>query len=344
MALLLLTGCWDERLYKNSSVVSLTGFEGTIGDLTALYAYPEATTEEMQTIIITGIGISPRDVRQDAELKVEQTLDLSVLSTVLISEDSAKDDIYEYLDGYFRDPNSPITSKLAIIQGDLKPFFELSEQKQTTAGEYYERFITSLEENSLVIPYTLQTACAILFENAQDLALPYLKMGEDGRPVSDGLALFSGRAFTGSTLNTNEGVMLNILNNSLGFATRISYLYKDSPVTVRINKTKRNLDISENKIVIEKKLELMVSEYPQDHLSEDIQRKDLQQFLTEKIEQDMNEVIKKLQEAKSDALGLGRSVRAFHPKYFKKDWNEHFSTMDISVKLSVEIVKTGILE
>ncbi|MEK3765436.1 Ger(x)C family spore germination protein [Solibacillus sp. FSL K6-4121] len=342
--LILLAGCWDERLYKNSSVVSLTGFEGTIGELTAYYAYPEATTEEMKTIVITGDGLSPRDVRQDAELKVEQTLDLSVLSTVLISEESAKDDIYEYLDGYFRDPNSPITSKMAIVQGDLKPFFELSEQKQTTAGEYYERFITSLEENSLVIPYTLQTACAILFENAQDLALPYLKMGEDGRPISDGIALFSGRSFTGKTLNTNESLMLNILNESVGFATRISYLYKDSPVTVRLNKSKRNLAISEDKIEIQQKMELIMSEFPQDHLSDATLRKDLEQFLTEKIEQDMNDVIKKLQEAKSDALGLGRNVRAFHPKLFKKNWNEHFSTMDISVKLSVEIVKTGILE
>ena len=58
----------------------------------------------------------------------------------------------------------------------------------------------------------------------------------------------------------------------------------------------------------------------------------------------MNKVIKKLQEAKCDALGLGRNVRAFHPKLLQKDWHEQFSTMDISAKLSVEIVKTGILE
>lgn len=45
---LFLVGCWDERLYKNSSIVSLTGFEGEIGGLTGYYAYPEATTLDMQ--------------------------------------------------------------------------------------------------------------------------------------------------------------------------------------------------------------------------------------------------------------------------------------------------------
>lgn len=312
--------------------------------MTAYYAYPEATATEMKTIVITGEGVSPRDVRQDAELKVEQTMDLSVLSTVLISEDTAEHNIYEYLDVYFRDANSPITSKMAIIQGDIKPFFELSENKQSTAGEFYDRFITSLEDNSFVMPYTLQTASTVIFEDAQDLALPYLKMGEDNRPKAEGVALFSGKSFTGKTLNADEGVLLSILNDSLGFSTRIAHLYKDSPLTVRVNNLKRKLNITENKIVIDLKIDFMLSEFPQDNIDNANIRKELEKFLQEKIEQDLNEVIKKLQEAKSDAIGLGRSVRAFHPEWFKKDWNELFSEWDISAKLKVEIVKTGILE
>lgn len=312
--------------------------------MTAYYAYPEATATEMKTIVISGEGVSPRDVRQDAELKVEQTMDLSVLSTVLISEDTAEHNIYEYLDIYFRDANSPITSKMAIIQGDLKPFFELSENKQSTAGEFYDRFITSLEDNSFVIPYTLQTASTVIFEDAQDLALPYLKMGEDNRPKAEGVALFSGKSFTGKTLNADEGLLLSILNDSLGLSTRIAHLYKDSPLTVRVNKLKRKLNITENKIVINLKIDFMLSEFPQDNIDNANLRKELEKFLQAKIEQDLNEVIKKLQEAKSDAIGLGRSVRAFHPEWFKKDWNERFSELDISAKLKVEIVKTGILE
>lgn len=312
--------------------------------MTAYYAYPEATATEMKTIVISGEGVSPRDVRQDAELKVEQTMDLSVLSTVLISEDTAEHNIYEYLDIYFRDANSPITSKMAIIQGDLKPFFELSENKQSTAGEFYDRFITSLEDNSFVIPYTLQTASTVIFEDAQDLALPYLKMGEDNRPKAEGVALFSGKSFTGKTLNADEGLLLSILNDSLGFSTRIAHLYKDSPLTVRVNKLKRKLNITENKIVINLKIDFMLSEFPQDNIDNANLRKELEKFLQAKIEQDLNEVIKKLQEAKSDAIGLGRSVRAFHPEWFKKDWKERFSELDISAKLKVEIVKTGILE
>lgn len=298
----------------------------------------------MKTVIITGEGVSPRDVRQDAELKVEQTLDLSVLATILISEKTAEHDIYKFWDGYFRDAHSPVTSKLAIVQGDLKPFFEVSEDKQSTAGDFYDRFITSLEDNSMVIPYTLQTASSVIFENAQDLALPYFKMGEEKNPKAEGIALFSGRSFTGKTLSIDEAVLLNILNNSLGFATRISYLYEDSPLTVRLNKLKRKFEISENKIDIPLKLEFILSEFPDDNLDDTNTRLELEKFLEDEIEKDMKEVIKKLQEAKCDAIGIGRQVRAFHPKWFNEDWGEHFSTLDISPKVDVEIVKTGILE
>lgn len=323
--------------------MSLSGFEGRIGDVTAYYAYPQATTEEMQTIVITGEGISPRDVRQNAELKVEQILDLSVLATVLISEDTAKDDIYEYIDIYYRDATNPITSKLAIVQGELKPFFELSEKFQSTTGEFYNRFILSLEDNSMVIPYTVQTAGSILYEPAQDLTLPYIKLDEKNRPVADGVALFSGRSYTGENLTATQGVFLNILNESLGRVARISYLYEGSPVSFRINRAKRDINVLENEIVVNNKLEVVVTEFPRDHLKEREIRTALEQFLSKKVEEDMNEVMEKLQKAKSDAIGIGRIVRAYHPSLYKKDWSEHFSTLNIHVKAEVEIVKTGIL-
>ena len=340
---LLLVGCWDERLYKNSSIVSLAGFEGKTGELTGYYAYPEATTTEMKTVVIFSDGTSPRDVRQNAELKVEQTLDLSVLSTILISEETAKDDLYQYLDIYFRDPTNPITPRVAIIQGELKPFFELTQEMQSTTGEFYSRFIKSLEENSMVTPYTLQTAGSVLFEEAQDLALPYLKMDEEDRPIADGLALFSGRSFTGETLSPTEGILLNVLNDSLGQSTRITYLYNNSPASVRINKLKKNLSISENEIKIDLKIEATLTEFPQENLKDEKTRIELQQFFTKKFEGDMKEIMEKLQKAKSDAIGLGRIVRAYHPKLYKEDWSEHFSTLKIPINIEFEIVKTGIL-
>jgi Ger(x)C family germination protein len=340
---LLLVGCWDERIFKDLSIVSLAGFEGKMGDLTAYYAYPQATSQEMKMIVITGKGTSPRDVRQNADLKTEQTMDLSVLSTLLISEETAKGDIYEYLDSYFRDPKSPVTPRLAIVQGELKQFFELTKEMQTTTGEFYNRFIKSLEDNSMVIPYNLQTAGSVLFQTAQDLALPYLKLDDENRPAGDGLALFSGYSFTGKTLDAKEGIFLNILNKSLGKSTKITYLYKDSPVSILVHKSNRKHIVSENEIDISIKIAATLTEFPQGALDDVKTKKELQEFLSKKIEEDMKKMMEKLQEAKCDAIGLGRVVRAYHPSWYEKDWHEKFSTLKIPIKVEVEIVKTGVL-
>lgn len=319
------------------------GFEGEMGDIKAYYAYAQSTSEKLKTKVITGKGKSPRDVRQDAELKTEQMMDLSILSTMLISEKIAETDIYEYLDVYFREVSNPLTPRIALVQGELKPFFEIAEQTESTTGEFYNRFIQSLEENSLVIPYTLQTAGSLLFENAQDLALPYLKMSDEGEPVLDGIALFSGRSFGGETLSKEQGVFLNILNNSLGKAARVTYLYNNSPVSIRVNKISKKLNVSEGKIEIDQKIKVTVIEFPQDTLKEETIREDVDKFLTKKLEESLNEVMKTLQNAKCDAIGLGRNVRAYHTDLYKKDWNEHFATLDIPIKVELEIVKTGVL-
>lgn len=339
---LFLAGCWDEKLFKNLSVVTVAGFEGELGDLTAYYAYPSATTEEMKMVIISETGKTPRDVRLKADLKTEQTMNVSALSTLLISEETAKHDIYEYLDLYYRDVYNPITPRLALVEGELKPYFELNKENISSSGEFYSRLIKSMEENSIVIPYNLQTAGSLLFENVQDLALPYLKMDGD-RPTVDGIALFSGRKFTGEKLSPTQGILLNILNETTGHNTRLAYLRDGSPINILINKSSRKVKVTNDAIEINIKIDALLSEFPKGNLKKKETRIDLQNFLSKKVEEDMNEVMGKLQEAKCDAIGIGRIVRAYHPHLFEKDWNDQFAQLNISVKVDVEIVKTGIL-
>lgn len=124
LSMLLLAGCWDERLYKNASVVTLVGVDGYIGAYKGYYAYPN--TAAQQNEVIEADGISPRDVRNQANLKVEQTLDLSELSTILVSDQTVREPLYDILDIYFRDPQNPISIKIAVTEGDVKPFIELT--------------------------------------------------------------------------------------------------------------------------------------------------------------------------------------------------------------------------
>ena len=81
-------------------------------------------------------------------------------------------------------------------------------------------------------------------------------------------------------------------------------------------------------------MKFSVEEFPQDHLDEDKIRKELEDFLSNELTKDFNEVIKKIQEAKSDVIGFGRTARAFHPTLWKKGkWQDTFSEIPINVKV-----------
>ena len=110
---------------------------------------------------------------------------------------------------------------------------------------------------------------------------------------------------------------------------------------VRYNK---KWDIQDSKINATYKMKFSVNEFSYDHLDKEKTRKELEKFLSKELTKDFNEVIKKLQEAKSDPVGFGRSVRAFHPNLWNKGkWQDTFSELDINVKVEAEITRTGIL-
>ncbi|TQR05537.1 hypothetical protein FG383_19605 [Psychrobacillus soli] len=52
-----------------------------------------------------------------------------------------------------------------------------------------------------------------------------------------------------------------------------------------------------------------------------------------------------LSDANTDALGLGRIARAFHPDLFQEGkWNETYPTLTITPSVQVKITDTGILD
>ncbi len=119
---------------------------------------------------------------------------------------------------------------------------------------------------------------------------------------------------------------------------------KSYPITVKLASYKKKWNIQEGKINATYKMKFSVEEFSHDHLNKEETTKEVNKFLSKELTKDFNEVIKKLQEAKSDPVGFGRSVRAFHPQLWRKGkWQDTFSELEINIKVKAEITRTGIL-
>ena len=100
------------------------------------FAYPELQSGNSDITIIEGSGVDIRETRMDADLKVEQAMDLSMMSTILVSENTAKDGLNKYLDVFYRDPSNSITAFLVLVEGNVKDYMEavnLGPQRQANS-------------------------------------------------------------------------------------------------------------------------------------------------------------------------------------------------------------------
>lgn len=348
LSVLLLVACWDERLYKNASVVTLVGVEGRVGEYKGYYAYPNNTAQ--QTEIIMAEGISPRDVRSKANLNVEQTLDLSELSTILVSDQTVKEPLYDILDIYFRDPHNPISIKIAITDGDVQPFIDLTKDLSGSAGGHYQRFIESSEENTYFPKLDLQTVGSMLFEQTIDIALPYIKLSEDKKhAVAAGLALFSGQTFTGTVLTPDQSLMMLLLMNQSSKQARMSYMWKhdgkEMPITANVIHVKRKWTVNEElrRITMDYQIDMEIEEFAQNHLYKDSIFKDVQQLFQDRVQAEFEEVLRILQNQKSDTLGIGRHIRAYHPNMFQENWRDEFASLQLVPTVQVKIIRTGVI-
>lgn len=348
ICVLLLSGCWDEKQYREVTNVSLTGIEGTPGNYEAQFAFPVFEDGSISYSTVTGKGISTRGAKNSTN--TSQGLDVAELQVLLIADDAAKNDIYPYLDVLYRDPRNRLSAHMAIVEGELAPYFEPIAGQGEDISTFYTQLIDTAGIYTLVPEVNLQQVCTILFAEDIDLALPYIKMGkESGIPEIAGSALFNAkREFTGEVLDRKESALLMLLQKKKGKYARLDFLWKEgakeSPLSINIMTIKKDWKISDNQIDASYQLKVSVEEFPHDSLNKKKTKKEVEDFLSKELTKNFTEVVKKLQEAKSDAVGFGQPVRAFHPKLWEQgDWGDTFSQLPIKVKVKVKMMRSGIL-
>jgi len=212
---LLLGGCWDERLYKDMTIVSVFGLEGEPGEVKAQFAYTSIVDKEIDYLSATGKGISLREAGFDANHKVMERLDLSGLEVIFIAEDTAKSNLSNYLDTLFRHPRLRVNGYMAVIEGELAPYFESSDKISKDLAMHYSELIRVAVKESYISDRNIIQSNTVLYDPAIDLALAYIKMEkESGVPEVAGIALFSEKEFTGSTLDKKEPTRTRPLKSS----------------------------------------------------------------------------------------------------------------------------------
>ncbi|QHE61823.1 Ger(x)C family spore germination protein [Rossellomorea vietnamensis] len=355
VALPSLTGCWDQRLLKNGRLVFSSSFDllddETIRATAIIRDFRNGTP--MNTIV-QGEGKTIRETRMAMDRKISGAFEPSKNRIFLLGEELAKEDIYKFLDIFYRDPNSSISSKLAVVEGNGEDILSKLNEKNVLISEFIIELLTSAESTTGVPKQNLQTVCTLMFDEGKDFALPLLKM-KDGEVILDGTGIFHKHSLSG-TLTFKESSLFLIMNNQRAKLARfVSKIEKDKPlnvdnyITYNVTESKSKLKIISDapdniQVGIDVGMEVSIVEFPQDQLTDKKKLKKLNVEISKKLTEDAEGMIEKIQLANSDLFGVGRQLMAFHPKTWEKvNWDEAYPEITIVPTIKVDIIGHGII-
>lgn len=360
--LLLLAGCWDQRLLKDANLINIIGMdETTDGKIESTVSVPKAKAgqAEAQDIISqveSATGDTVRDSRSNLNKKMAENLDSSKNEVLLLGEELVKDEIYSVLDIFYRDPSSALNAKVAVTEGKTKDYIHLEIEGHPLISRYFSELIKSAETSTITPTLNLQSLCSLIFDQGQDFALPYLRITDNEKSAEVvGLVMFHEEQLSG-LLTIEEGMMFLLLADQKGARAQITEKVgsgsdsdRKNYVTVIIKKATRKLDIQSEggqgiQVNLQLDLHVNVVEYPKDQLHKKSTIKHLNQKLSELLTERAEETVSKMQDANSDLFGIGRILIARHPEVWKKtDWKTEYPKIQIKSKVNVTVETHGII-
>jgi hypothetical protein len=199
-----------------------------------------------------------------------------------------------------------------------------------------------------------------MLDKGRDFHLPLISsLSPTGNnALITGSALFNGKKMAGQ-LNNKESIIANLLSDLVSNNEKIimttslpdnGQSESHGYITYQIDEYKTKMHIVPREGIYETEVNLQlflnVLEYPPDKLSEHNTVAKLNQDIEEDLQTVTDNTVKKLQESRTDLLGIRREIMAFHNDKFEEEeavWKESFAEMAINVNVEVEIIHHGII-
>ncbi|MEH7306162.1 Ger(x)C family spore germination protein [Neobacillus drentensis] len=359
--LLSLTGCWDENLLKDSALVLSIGYDLTMDNKIKTTSAIRTSKlmaggqSESVNYIVEEKGHTLREARLEVDKQIPGVYSPNKLRVILISEKTAKKDLYPYFDVFFRDPRSSLAAKVAVVKGQASDIIKVKKLKENLISEALIELIRSAEEHMIVPVQNQQTIRTSMFDEGEDFTLPYLEQLDKEKIKVTGIALFHKRSYTGKTLKGNKPIILLMAKGDKKKDIKLTENLESNKdhdvknfVSFSVIKTKRKMKIKMVKgkpeAVLNMKLFIEINEYPKGSLLGQKEEAELNKKIARRIEGQANEVVSTLKTANCDAFGIARYLIADHNKEWKRlNWEKVYPEIPFKIHVKVETVKRGII-
>ncbi|MFD0681355.1 MULTISPECIES: Ger(x)C family spore germination protein [unclassified Paenibacillus] len=265
-------------------------------------------------------------------------------------------DWFRMLDVIFRDSRNTVTDRVIAIDGPVSEIIYLNPDDQPYLPLLLRGMVDTKSARSETVKTTAQELHREIFEKGITPSLSGVKLDENKKIQLTGTTLLDHLGKYSTALETQETVLLNILQNktsrSVNLTLPIAGITKKGPfdrdrVSVSTGKIKTKIKTShkQNKFLFDVhiQMEVVLSEV----LFQVSVRKaggDLEKWISEQIQKETVALIRKIQSHKIDPVGFGLYARAYQYRNYKKaedHWGQELADADIKVSVKVSIQAMG---
>ncbi len=295
-----LTGCYDNIELSNISIINAIGIDYKDNKYVVTYEIISDDKDNKLSYTITGESSNIIDAFTETNYRVAKEPYFAHLKLVIISENILNNNFKEVLDYLFY--NNEIRDEFYLLVTDDNPENILNNVNnlEPVASNYITNLLnTEKYNNSIVSDDTFKIVMSKLLSNKEDIILNKITI-KDNKIALDNSYMFNNYEYI-TTLNKNESSLYNLLMKS----TTSTVISIDNNNAFKINKSKKDIDITKDEIIINLNLDIEL-----------LNNSDIN--IKKYINNELLLFINKLQDNNCDILGF-RDL--YYKKYNKDNYN-----------------------
>ncbi|MCQ6279223.1 Ger(x)C family spore germination protein [Bacillus sp. EB600] len=375
----MLEGCWNQEELTDLAFVTALGIDKAEHNqgytLTFQIVNPGNVASPLAgggqgspVAIYKSTGRNVFEAARKATKELSRRIYFPHLSALVISEQVARDGIYDLLDILDRDPGFRTTSQIFIakhmsaesVVSTLTILDKIPVNKLVKAMDVTE---TMLGENTKI---TIDDLLKSMVSSGQEpiangvTLIGNKKMGKKMSNIAsdmpeviikiDGLAIFRGGKMIGWIKGNRARGIVWVMNKVKGTDVFVDWQGKKQAIGATIRRSKVNVSaaMKNGKPFIQVAIKAE-GDIEQVNGAVDITNpaiiKKIEEKLEQEIKKEVSQSIRTAQSKKSDIFGFGDKIHKTYPKRWKKwkgNWDEQFAALEVSVKADAYLRRHGI--
>ncbi|ANS77039.1 spore gernimation protein GerC [Paenibacillus yonginensis] len=310
-------------------------------------------TDSMPVWVVQVYGHSIDDCLNNLQQEVADPKTLIHLRVIIISKEIAQRGLSDINDYLRRNPEVRRSTWLLVSDQEAAKFMNVSPPLERVPTLYLLGMIERSVAMGKFPEDTIGQFWSAQSKLGKDSFLPYISIRNEDNILIKGIAYFKADRLAGTTLphqiasymefkgldpggyslmidaSEKGGVMLNVTRRE----TKIDMKIKNGQPAAYI---KAHVEAK----LVEKETQAMIN------TSESLQQ--IEKQFNQSLELNLHKFMHQLQQDKSDIVGLGEIVRAYHSQYWRKnihskeEWEEVFSKIPIEIKVECKVRRVGL--